>query len=72
MLWRVVAKRIIRRHGLKECGFKVLVGVPVVTIVSLSKTLNHDCFILLTGHSHRQIPQLRLNNVSCDFEQISQ
>ena len=45
ILWRVVVKRI---------GFKlwclisrVWVWVPVVTLMSLSKTLNHDCFIKL-------------------------
>ena len=49
-LWGVVAEWLV--HWTQALVFlisRVWVRVPVVTLVSLSKTLNHYCFILRMG-----------------------
>ena len=47
--WGVVAERSSLPGSSSGVSSRVWVRVPVVTLVSLSKTLNHNCFVLRMG-----------------------
>ena len=47
--WGVVAERSSLPDSSSGVSSRMWVRIPVVTLVSLSKTLNHNCFVLRMG-----------------------
>ena len=47
--WGVVAERSSLLDSSSGVSSRMWVRIPVVTLVSLSKTLNHNCFVLRMG-----------------------
>ena len=48
-LWGVVAERSSLPDSSSGVNSRMWVRIPVVTLVSLSKILNHNCFVLRMG-----------------------
>ena len=49
LVWGVVAERSSLPDSSSGVSSRMWVRIPVVTLVSLSKTLNHNCFVLRMG-----------------------